>query len=237
MKKMQVVLMVLVAVFALGAVAVSSASAEITLLAEWLKNGTALTTNLAAIGKGSVELEDSKTPIGAAVVKCEGGSAEGTGGPNGVGEVTKVLNAAGKEVEAGLKGEAFLCKGVKGCEADATETEVWPLSLPVLVSLFLLESTSEPFTVLAYTPGAKNLGLEIKCLALSVLIEDTCSAEDSNGNALNVAGGVEGMGTSFPGLSCTQGGAGSGFATAVAGNLASWANGETLTMSSEGEEG
>jgi hypothetical protein len=238
MKKMQVVLMVLVSVFALAAVAVSSASAEITLLAEWLANGLPIEMTLATTSKGTLFLTDTGTPLGSTTVKCAGGSLDGWVGPDGTDQINEVLNSAGKSIEANLKGEAFLCEGTKTCEKDATETEVWPLALPIMTLLYLLESSSEPFSILFFTPGAKNLGIEIKCLALATLIEDTCSSEDiTAGDALNTSGGPEAMGQSSPGVSCTEGNSSSGFLESEAGNTVTLNNGETLTMSSEGEEG
>lgn len=237
MKKLQVILMALVAVFALSAAVVSSASAETTLLAEWLAGGKPVTSTLASASKGSLKLEDSETLVGKAVVECKGGTLEGTVGANGADEVLKILNAAGKEVEANLKGEAYLCEGTTGCEKDATETEAWPVALPILTLLFLLENGT--FTILFYTKtgGASDVGWEIKCLVLGTLIEDTCASEDIQAEALNVTGGVELMEKSEPGSSCTEGKSKSGFAENVVGNLTTLTSGETLTMSSEGEEG
>jgi hypothetical protein len=238
MKKLHVVLMALVAVFALSAVAVSSASAEITLLAEWLANGNPITMTLATTSKGTLLLADSGTIFGEAIVKCTGGSLDGWVGPDGTDQINEVLNPSGKSIEAALKGEAFLCEGTKTCEKDSTETEAWPLALPIMTLLYLLESTAEPFSILFFTPGAKNVGWEIKCLVLATLIEDTCSGEDIiAGNALNTSGGPELMGKSSPGESCTEGNSSSGTAETEEGNHTTLNNGETLTMSSEGEEG
>jgi len=167
-----------------------------------------------------------------------GGTLDGWVGPNGTDQINEVLNAAGKSVEQELKGEAFLCEGSKICEKDATETEAWPLALPIKTLLYLLESTSEPFTILFYTPGAKSVGWEIKCLIAGLLIEDTCSGEDISANALNAASGSpELMGLTSPGESCTEGNSTSGFAETEAGNTTTLNNKEALTMSSEGEEG
>jgi hypothetical protein len=238
MKKLHAVLMALVAVFALSAVAVSTASAEITLLAEWLANGNPITMTLATTSKGTLLLTDSATPLGSATVKCAGGSLDGWVGPDGTDQINEVLTSTGKSTEAGLKGEGFLCEGTKTCEKDATETEAWPIALPIMTLLYLLESTTEPFTILFFTPGAKNVGWEIKCLALATLIEDTCSGEDISAEALNGSNGSpELMGPSSPGESCTEGSSTSGTAETEAGNTTTLNNGETLTMSSEGIEG
>jgi len=136
MKKLQVVLMALVAVFALSAVAVSTASAETTLLAEWLVGGGTITTPLAIKATGSLKLTDTGTVFGSATVQCNGYTFHGTIGPNGTDELTSILNPAGTGVVLPeLSGEAALCEGTKTCEKDASETEAWPLKLPILTML------------------------------------------------------------------------------------------------------
>jgi hypothetical protein len=235
MRKSQVILVALVAVFALSAVAASEASAEVSLLAEWLIGGGPATVLHAVMGTGTILLTDTGTLFGSATVSCASEVAHGTIGPDGTGEVTSVLNSAGKFIEAELKGEAMLCEGTKTCEKDASETEAWPLKLPVLALLFLLEGGG--FTVLGDTPGTKGVGWEVKCLVLGSLIEDTCSAEVVQGTVINNAGktGVEATGISEPGESCTEGTSSSGHAEAVVGNLGSLeGSSEKLTVSSEG---
>jgi hypothetical protein len=235
MRKCHVVTIVAFALLALSAVAVSAASAEITLLAEWLIGGGMITTTHAVKGTGTVLFTDSGTLFGSATVSCGGETAHGTVGPNGTGEVTSILNSSGGLIEPELKGEAALCEGTKTCEKDATETEAWPLKLPVLGLLFLLEAGN--FTVLGFTPGTKGVGFEIKCLVLGSLIEDTCSTENVQGTVINNSGktGVEATGHSEPGLSCTEGNSTSGTAEAAAGNLMTIETGtEKLTVSSEG---
>jgi hypothetical protein len=235
MRNIQLIAIVGFSLFMIGVVAASAASAEVTLLAEWLVGGKPISTSVAVKSTGTVDFTDSNTLFGSATVACSGDTGLGTIGPDGTGEVTSILNSAGHPIEAELKGEGGLCEGIKTCEKDATETEGWPLKLPVLGLLFLLESGN--FTVLGYTPGSKGVGAEFKCLVLGTLIEDTCSTEDSQGTVINNSGktGVEATGKSEPGLSCTEGTSTSGSAEAVLGNLSSLETGtEKLSVSSEG---
>jgi hypothetical protein len=235
MRKFQVVLVALVAMFALSAVVVSTASAEVTLLAEWLIGGKEVTTTHAIQTTGTLLFTDSGTLFGSATLSCAGDEFHGTIGPMGTDELTSILNSAGKFIEAELKGEATLCEGTKTCEKDSTETELWPLKFPILTLLFLLEAGN--FTLLLYTPGTRSLGWEIKCLVLGSLIEDTCSSEDIQDTVINNSGktGVEITGHTEPGVSCTEGTSSSGTVEVVTGNLTSLEGStEKLTVSSEG---
>jgi hypothetical protein len=126
MKKLQVVLMALVAVFALSAVAVSTASAETTLLAEWLIGGKEVTTTQAIKATGTLDLTDTGTLFGSATVACSGDTFHGTIGPNGTDELTSILNGAGNPIQPKLVGEASLCEGTKTCEKDASELKRGP---------------------------------------------------------------------------------------------------------------
>jgi hypothetical protein len=235
MTKFQVVLSALVVVFAFSAISVSTAPAETTLLAEWLIGGNEIETTHAVKSTGTVLLTDTGTLFGSLTVSCADDTYHGIIGPMGTGEITSVLNSSGKSIEVTLKGEAFLCEGTKTCEKDATETEEWPLKLPFLILVFLLEAGN--FTLLFYTPGAPGIGFELKCLLLGSLIEDTCSAEGILGTLINnsLKTGVEETGHTEPGESCTEGSPTSGFVEADPGNLISLETGtEKLTVSSEG---
>jgi hypothetical protein len=228
------ILTTLATIFALSVIVVSAASGEITLLANWLAAGEPVVTTLGATFKGSFKLEDTGTLFGNTTIECENVSFDENVGVNGVGEILKVLNFLGKEVEQGLKGEALLCEGLKGCERDASETEVWPVALPILPLVFLLE-TGAKFTIRYSKPGSKSVGWETKCLILGSLLEDTCTSESVQINLFNVTGGVELAGETEPGESCTEGNSSSGFTELVSGNLTTLNNGGPYTASSEGE--
>src|ERR1700691_2206326 len=100
MRKIQVLGVALLALFAFGALTAVSASATNTyLLAEWLLNGVAIglpanEINLVEID-GELLLEDTKAVLGSpAEVKCMG-SLDGWVGLNSLGFTSEVLNTVG----------------------------------------------------------------------------------------------------------------------------------------------
>jgi hypothetical protein len=183
MRKFYPIMLALVAVFAFGAVIASSASAEITLLAEWLANSLAIPagTTLATEAKGSLLLEDTETIAGAASVLCPG-IVIGKVGPNGEDETTEILNTA--EEKIGVLGAlALLCETEKLCAADteASPIEVWPVGLPWLTRLFLMENgeiLDLVTTDVANAAGLLAVGYELLCLVLGLNTEDTCVSDD-----------------------------------------------------------
>ena len=211
MKKFYAVMLMLFAVIAFGAVVAGSASAETTLGAEWLENGSAITTTKASETVGALLLED-KT-VKAAVI-CHG-SLDGTVGATGQDEITEVLNVA-KEAVSTLGNLALLGTGSKlpDCETEtgcaegtaASPIEVWPVGLPWKTQLFTMENGSVLDLI-------ENFGYEMLCLVLSINAEDACSAADTNllvqnnaaGDASTPSGSV-----AEPLANCTLGGAESG---------------------------
>jgi hypothetical protein len=179
-KKLQAVMLALVAAFVFSALLAEVASAETTLLAEWLANGAEITTNLNSQTSGSLLLEDTSTIAGSSAVKCSA-ILDGTIGANGADEITKVLNLKGEEIGA-LGGLALLgegagtdCQTVTGCAegSAASPIEVWPVGLPWKTELFLMENGE--FLDLV---SATEVGYEILCLIFSLNAEDKCTATD-----------------------------------------------------------
>ncbi len=241
MKKLQILAMALVAVFALCAAVASSAFAEETLLAEWLADGTPITEPLAADTVGELLLADDNTLVGVAAVVCSG-LFEGTVTKNGEDELTKLFNLSGTLIpttgETGFltEGDGLLCKAespAEGCEASTTDIEAFPLDIPYL-SLLLLKEVGSTITfedmVKSKVAGGK-IGYELMCLILGILIEDECTVTEGEGEVKNVTPGVEAVGFFTPSGTCTEGGAGSGLIFAIAGNTTTLTNGETLTAS------
>ncbi len=111
MKKIQMIGLALVAMFALGAMVASVASAA-TLLAEWLEAGKAVTSNQATTATGALLLEDTKAKIS---VVCKG-SLDGTVGTDGTDTITAVLNTEG--VEASLSNK-LNCEAENTCESGS----------------------------------------------------------------------------------------------------------------------
>jgi hypothetical protein len=218
MKKIHILSIALVALFALSAVTASMASAETTLLAEWLNNGKPITTNLASTSSGEILLEDTKLGIG---VLCSG-TFVGTVGENGEDLITAVLNLSGVEVTLSA---LVKCEAHKFCESG-TDIGAAPDKLPWATLLILMENgtfldvffASEYFT---------------ECLVLGVKVSESCEAPQTGGELVNVTGGVEGVGAPTPKANCTSGGKEAGIIEFQAGNLTSLTEGGPLTVSSE----
>jgi hypothetical protein len=187
----------LLAVFAFSAVLSASASAEITLLAEWLVNGVGVTT-LTSVETLLVEpteflLVTLVLGIEAVDIDCSGRFV-GTVGPNGEDEITELLDLAGvNKISNNLVGTGLDCLllntiGGSGCNVNEL-VEFWPDNLPWHTNLFLMESgafldhifgggtepTEPGYHVICATTGTENL-----CLGLS------------STTMTNVAGGVLG---------------------------------------------
>jgi hypothetical protein len=252
MRRLHLLLLAVFAVSAFGAVLVASASAEETLLAEWLVGtGNAITENLESETKGTLLLEDTKTLLGAAAVECKGVLA-GTVGPDGEDAVTAVLNAAGKAtgeplvVGSGLIGNGASsgvgseCKTETLCSAgtSASPIEVWPLGLPWSTLLFLMEPSKEILNLI-YSLGAAGteVGYELLCLVGGLNIVDECTALDfeilvinnaTTGNAETPGGTKAG-----PNATCTQSGEATGVNETVGSSLITLVNKELLSVSSE----
>jgi hypothetical protein len=186
MKKLQIVLLALFAVSAFGAVIAASASAEETLLAEWLANGVGVTTLLPVEISGAITLKDNNSLAGDAAVLCEG-ILKGSVGPNGEDEITEVLTLGGGPVGELPTGPSLKCSTVKTCAAASAESpiEVWPVGLPILTLLFL-DAVANLFLILAFSHAAGvPFGYELLCLVLGINAEDTCTSEDSEIEVVN----------------------------------------------------
>jgi hypothetical protein len=225
---------VLVAVFAFSSVMVASASAETTLLAEWLFNGAAVTGTLAVETAGEIKLEDTKVPIiGKVALNCSG-ILDGWVDANGLGFISEVLTLAKVLIATKLVGTGMLCTSSTGCEAasEASPIEFWPTTAGWETLLILMENG----TFLDIIHGS---GYEVLCLILGAMVEDECNATETglleqNGTA--PVGAESPVGSiSEPLATCKEGGAGSGVNEIVkeAAKTIPVGGGE-LTVSSEG---
>jgi hypothetical protein len=223
MRKLHVVMLALVAVFAFSAVAAATASAEATLLAEWLIGGagvTTLTSTTTTVGK--IELEDKSFGAG---VECEG-IFDGSVGPNGEDETTEVLSKAGVAVT--LAAPLTLttgCKITKGCES-AAGVEVAPEELPWHTLLYLVEATSK-FRDLVF-----KAGYSVKCRILFVTSTDECKVTEGSFEVLAAAEGSEATGAVTPNANCSVGGTGAGTEKFVGANHLLDLNGNPVLPSS-----
>jgi hypothetical protein len=221
MKKIQIIGMALVAMFAFSALLASTAFAEPTLLAEWLINGLEVLTLTLVETTGSILLSD--TSNGSDVV-CKG-IFDGSVGPNGEDEITEVLTLAEPKVQITLAAP-LLCESGAVCEKSATDVEVAPEALPWHTLLFLMESNNS-FLDLVFSAS-----YNVKCLVLGLAITDECTATLSAGGVSNTTGGVTGAEEALAPLGlCSIGGAGTGEVVPLKGNLTTASGG--LTVSSE----
>jgi hypothetical protein len=242
MKRLGLLGGLLAAVFASGWLAAGPALAVTFLLAEWLVNGSAVTTELAVEYSGELELSDKKTLVGTAAVLCSV-ILDGWVGVNSLAHVSEVLNLSGGAISSTpLTGTALSCTTQKGCETSSAPT-VYPLNLPWEGEAELMEDSGSFFAVLLFGSGG-NPGWEITCLVLGVSLTDECKPA-SSGEAvaeliLEGATLLANFSEAFTELSgaklatCSQGGAESG--ETAGGSTIKLTGGGELSASSEGTE-
>jgi hypothetical protein len=188
MKKIQLLGMALVAVFAFGALAATAALAEVSggEPAFWLVKGVALANGEANGLPSDSEGEIILTHLSAAVVKCSGlleGSVynEAAGG---FGLITKVWSLGTGQVEISLGGNALKCEAASGFCEKTTDVEVWPDNLPWLVTLILMtlnskEEAAELFLILLSADPTNLPAYEVLCLVFTIAVEELCQGETS----------------------------------------------------------
>ncbi len=186
MRKLQVLGVALIAVFAFGVIAVESASAAPTfLLAVWLVNKEELLAELLVEVDGELELEDTKVPlVGKASALCDG-ILDGWVGPNSLGYVSEVLTLGGGAVNTtALTAPGLKCTNVENC---AEPTTVWAVNLGWETEVELMEDGGSIFfaELLTSLNGTKTVGWEVECSGLT----DTCTiAQGAAEIKLNAAG-------------------------------------------------
>jgi hypothetical protein len=182
MKKIQLFGLAMVAMLAFSAFACMSASAETTLLAEWLINGAPVVTLTSVETTGSFETVN-KTFLGTAKILCTR-AFDGSVGPNGEGEVTEVLQA-GVSQGAVLVAPAIDCTGDAVCSGLV---EIWAENLPWLSRLVLMENgtiLNELYegtpagTKPAYDVFCSNVGINNLCEGLATTLEENLASDVS----------------------------------------------------------
>jgi hypothetical protein len=228
MRKHRLLGLVFFAVFVFGVVLAASASAEVTLLAEWLVAGGPIMSNLASQTTGKMLFEDNKA-LGAKVDVLCSFILDGTIGPNGVDKIEKVLSLAGVEVSELAGAKPLSCESSLNCEAAGVLVPWFPRLLPWSTLLYLDQVTGR---ILDYIVG---LHWEFTCTVLGVKVEDECTGA-SELASLEVSNTGEGgdavmNGAAEPNGNCTTGGAGSGVNEAE--NDATTVESGLVTVSSE----
>jgi hypothetical protein len=196
MRKIHLLGLALVAVFAFGAIAATVAVAGEPTGGEkafWLLNGVAIANGEAngiqTLTEGIIELINLKTGV---KLECSGifhGTAYNLGAPdeNGFGLVTEILdlNSIGYKE---LLGAGIKCTSLTTslCENTGTHPEVWPDNLPWLVTLVLMtldseEKAVELFLALFSEDGKGQPGYEALCLTFggTITVEELCEGETS----------------------------------------------------------
>ncbi len=192
MRKLQVLGVALIAVFAFGVIAVESASAAPTfLLALWLVNKEELLAELLVEVDGELELEDIKVPlVGNAGVLCSG-ILDGWVGPNSLDYISEVLTLGGGAVNTkALTAPGLKCTNLLNCAEPST---VWAINLGWETEVELMEDEGSIFfaNLLTTTNGTKNVGWEVECSGLT----DTCEAPEGVAQITLNAGGTAVLGT------------------------------------------
>jgi hypothetical protein len=214
MKKLQLVLMSLLAVFAFGVLSAEVASAATFLLALWLVKGAEVTAALSVQSEGELLLEDTKGGLflEAAAVLCSG-ILDGTVNPASLDVISELLTLSGTAVSTTpLSGGGLTCTNEANCpEPD----KVWAVNLPWNTEVELVEDTGGPFFADLILPhsGGGNPGWEVECFGIS----DECLAAE--GAAQLTLSGSTLLGSfteafrelvGAPRATCTRGGASSG---------------------------
>jgi hypothetical protein len=207
----------LLGALALGFIFAAPASAEFSLLAEWLINSAAVTTSTAVETTGEFRLEDSSFSAGAICAAI----LVGTVGPNGEDQTTEVLSAGGTVATLTAP---LLCRPSKGCELNATDIEVSPEGLPFSSLLYLAEFG-------AFLDATVHAGYSVSCLILGVKVSEECTLANSVDEVVNASFSVEAIGELIPPGNCTLGGAGTGDIEPLTGNSMRPRFSGTLTVS------
>jgi hypothetical protein len=240
MKKIQILGVALVALFAFSAISASLASAETTLLAEWLTGalGEKVTAELAAETSGTLKLSTLVIGINAVEIECVGAFA-GTIGPNGTDKITALLNAAKEEIsKTALSGLELVCKVLvsvnKECGTVGVATaDLWALNMPWTTNLELMESGAFLDRIFAGTATKSTQpGYEVVCLEGGVAVSENTCHNNTSAEQKNVTGDVEGVFSAAVGTEKAECTTGEGDLTST-GGLTALVSGETLAIFSE----
>lgn len=213
----RVICLVFIAAFA-GSTFAASASAEETLLAEWLDSGVAITALLSTVSEEPILFADE----GFGSVNCEA-VFDGSVGPNGEDETTEVLTLSGVAVT--LSSE-LVCKNDAGslCENSMTDILVAPEKLPWHTELLLNEAGD-------FEDMVAEAAYSVTCLIFGFATTDDCAVSNVGFAVQDITAGVEAVGQVAPNGSCSVGGAGKGTEEFLSPNITQLLSG-TLEVSS-----
>jgi hypothetical protein len=189
MKKFQLLGLVLVAIFAFGAVSAVTASAVEFLLAEWLVSGSPVSSVLLADVEGELALSETIPIINVKISALCSGTLDGTIGLTGEDTITELLTlgttgtlvSSTPLVEPGL-----LCTNTENCP----EPLAWADNLPWNTLLELMVDGTETFFVDLLTAASGNVGYHVVCMG-STGLEDLCQSAEAGAKATNTAEGLD----------------------------------------------
>ncbi len=173
MKPAKLIGLLLVAVFAVSAVAASSASAL-----EWLLNGKPITKAVSVNSKsiGKLVLEDLAATGGATAIECEG-TDSGTVGPGDKDEI-KTVKATACNFVSGKNGS---CTSGDAVTAKAVGLP-WPTLLLTVSGLEVDDVTSS---------GSAGVGWDVECTVAGIIkVQDTCTTKETKTMMSNTTKGV-----------------------------------------------
>jgi hypothetical protein len=178
MRKVHLLGLALLAIFAFSVVATATASAELFLLAEWLYNGAVISGELLVESPGELLLEDNKVPIlGKSMILCSG-IFDGFVGPGSADLITELLNLSKESISTtGLSGLALECVNQENCP----EPLFWAVNLPWTTELELHEDPGPEEDYVVLILGKP--GWEVECMGLGQT--DTCAVEPEGGFLLD----------------------------------------------------
>lgn len=182
MKKLQIGLLALFAMFVFASMATATAFAEEGL---WLANGNNIEAALGAITEGLVLLT-VLTILGNVEVNCTG-QFMGTVGPGTNDKITSVLGPTGLEIGTNLTGNALNCTVENQGICNLNElASLWVDNLPWTSTVELMAGVAPPaeFLDLIKAGGAgKEPGYEVQCNGITNLCEGKVSAGLENNAA------------------------------------------------------
>jgi hypothetical protein len=198
MLRIEVILLALVAVLAIGAAAAAGASAH-----EWLLNGGSIASAKTVMSTGLFSLEDTKATGGAVAVHCKGFDT-GTVGPGAADLVSKFT------AEALGTNDKVSCTFVKTglCKSGTTPTAL-AVHLPWHTEIYLAGAEVRDMVT---EDGAGEPGWAVTCTnALGGQTTDTCTISLDSAGLANVTGGVDALFEEHSqSTNCSIGGAGTG---------------------------
>jgi hypothetical protein len=193
MKKIHIIGLALVAMFAFSAIAASAAFAS----PEWLIDGNPVAAKTAVLSEGELLLCDDKGGVfGEKVCIHCSGKDKGTVGPGKADEVTEVTDLAGNA-------DITSCTNDEGCgTAKLVEAEnlPWPTELTSLTN----DLVGDP------NAAGKQPGYLVECEVFGAKITDLCEGH-ADVKVSNLEGGVDVLfEPNVDPATCTRGGAGQG---------------------------